>query len=422
MEPIIRIDSDGLFKWDVITTYFDQDGVIQAKITAFDDGSQREDLYAGGVLDRVVTTDADIASGGANLYDWETITVYYATDGSKVADETIYDDGAMKVKLYEAGTLSQITETDPANARFYDTIETYYGPDGIILARETFYDDGRSTLLQYDNGVKAQETKSDVANVASWEQIETYFDILTGQKLFKTTRYDNGIERDEHYSNGALERVVQRDTSVDGATGQSDFAWDETTTIYDSAGNKVFFEQKYDNGLLRQTQFENGRALVKEQFDTLDSKSWDRISSFYDQQGEVFQTTTRYDNGIEARTLFEGGVRSSREENDWFNAANWRSKTTTYDAEGDVASTQVVLDNNDKRITVMSPDGTRDFMILVDGNNSDPWGVRVSDYDAFGANPVHTTYDSIMDVPMPYAGYLVTNDDEPTGPPPPDLG
>ena len=91
MEPIIRIDSDGLFKWDVITTYFDQDGVIQAKITAFDDGSQREDLYAGGVLDRVVTTDADIASGGASLYDWETITVYYGPDGSKVADETIYD-------------------------------------------------------------------------------------------------------------------------------------------------------------------------------------------------------------------------------------------------------------------------------------------------------------------------------------------
>jgi len=169
----------GVKAWDRIETYYDEDGLIGARITTYDDGRVRQDSFENGV--RTSTEIQDNAFGsGESQYAWTAINISYDQNGKIAEKSTIYDDGRVRQDRYEDGVRTETTIED----RFlfnggnydWDTQHLEFAADGSIVSRDVSYDDGDAVQTIYEDGVLVARSEFDGDGSEAWLGRMTTFD------------------------------------------------------------------------------------------------------------------------------------------------------------------------------------------------------------------------------------------------------
>ena len=131
------------------------------------------------------------------------------------------------------------------------------------------------------------------------------------------------------------------------------------------------------------------------QYDEADAASWDRIETTFSRSaGSVTKTTlTVGDDGVERVDVREDGKRASLVEIDASadgTARKWETNARQYDEAGQLAQQRITFDNTDQFVFLYA-DRAKTQKVEFDGDDSNAWVYRVTDYTADG--PVVTTYD-----------------------------
>lgn len=447
-------DAQNVEDWSSVITHFDMAGQKRLQVTNFDDGVSKTDIFVNGVKTRTLTDD-DTADGGQ--HDWSAKDVYYNEDGSlrsfttffdngiisqdqydfgqiqqthlsdledvqawsdilttydeagqKASKVTIYDDGIIREETFNDGNLERIIQSDNpseegAGAASWDRIETYFDAGGAVSERATFYDDGIIRIDSFTDGVRSQIVKYDNPEdagdgVKNWDRIETYFD--EGGAISETaTFYDNGIVRITSFEAGMRSSVIQYDgVELDSAGVR---VWDRIETYFDENGQKAEQATFYDNGVIKVQSYADGQLTGIQQYDELDTKSWTDIDVAIVQNGDVVEqrSLTMFDNGVERFEMKEDGQRLMLIETDLSengSAKSWQTNERFYDENGDLAQQHIVYDDADEFV-FLHVGGTLEQKVEYDGDESEAWAIRVTDYTAEG--PVVVTYDTVADAP-----------------------
>lgn len=397
--------------WSRIETYFYQDGTIAGRETTYDDERVKVEQFQDGVRSLISETDAGFGADGSGAYDWYQIDTYYNTDGSRAARVTEYDNGITREELFDGGQRSQTTQTDNSldgTAAKWQRIDTYYEPTGQVLAKVTQFDNGIEKEELWQSGMRAQTSFRDdlgatPEGVANWTTRDIYYD--NGEKIAIVTTFDDGREKEEYFANGL--RTVTQETDVTGSAKP----WEQIVTAYEQSGALAGRQTDYDDGTQRIETFQGGLRVQTVQTDnSVDgtAKSWQSITTSFDQNGVIAERTALSDSGITRTDSYFNGQRFLTQfvDDPTADAALWDMIVTGYNADGSKAGTEVTYDTGDRTITVFQEGGVRDYIVEEDRDGSDSWAVRVKEFDAAGQNMVVTTYDDLIDVPEPYIDAL----------------
>lgn len=399
-QTIIQEDTLDQFIWNRIITTREETGTVLDRRWEYDDGTVKEEQFVEGILSFSRMTDA-ITNPTANA--WMSIDKYYDGGGSLVALETIYDDGTVRIDQFANGLRTQTTQYDSLSApqtNSWEEIETYYDENGQVLANVTTFDNGTIKEKLYDAGGLTQISLYDPLNAVSWDTIDSYY-TDNAELLARVRVMDTGVITEELFENGTISRIQSSD--------QNDvFGFDMRTTYFDETGQKIAKVTVMDNGVRKEELFEDGQLTQITQNDTNDVKSWDQIDLYFNADGVQAGSRTIADNGIATDVYDIENVLSARIQNDTLDIKNWKSRETNYDLQtGNRSAMEIYFDNNDRRIMVYEEDGqTLDYRVDYDGDQSDPWRVQVTEFDAQGENPEITTYDALYLVPSPYIDAL----------------
>jgi len=164
----------------------------------------------------------------------------------------------------------------------------------------------------YEEGVRTEQ-------VLAWQSIETRFE-ASGDKTNTTIEYNDGRVLEDSFESGLLvERVV---------TDQGDqYSWRDQTNTYEQ-GLLAKRQLTYDNG--SQTRLSYGTDSSGESYlqlsvraDQADAFVWREIETRFDEQGERTETIALYDDGRVRQDDFELGVLSARVYTDPDNQYSW---------------------------------------------------------------------------------------------------
>ena len=164
----------GAKPWESIETYYDANGLIEARIEQRDTGVTTTSEYDEGTLRRQIKEDLDEAGGPSDAQNWERIETYYDIDGQLEARVEVKDNGVTIEKEYEDGVLRFVTQQDgtqtsgPSDVKPWDSILTVYDNNGQLEARETFFDDGDITALLFEMGSRALKLELDGDESETW--------------------------------------------------------------------------------------------------------------------------------------------------------------------------------------------------------------------------------------------------------------
>ncbi len=302
MPVTIQEDTADEFNWNRITTDRDDNGVLQTRFVEYDNGTTRGESYEEGILRVVNQSDAGPFGGPSDVKPWQSIDTYYDQNGVIEARYEVRDNGTTNLKQYEAGVLRYVEQTDlsptggSSDVKPWERIETYYDDNGEVEARFELLDDGVTTLKQYEAGVLRVVEQADVSETGgpsdarNWERIYTYYD-ANGQKEARFELKDNGVTILKQYEAGVLRVVTQEDRTADG--GPSDVkAWDSINAYYDAGGVIQARETIFDNGDVTAFLYEGGQRALKLQFDGDDSNSWLVRATVYDENNQVAEVNT----------------------------------------------------------------------------------------------------------------------------------
>lgn len=239
----------------------------------------------------------------------------------------------------------------------------------------------------------------------SWEHIETYDD-QNGVLSERATFNDNGVVRVASFTDGVRSQIFQYDNPNEAGGGVK--SWDRIEAYYDHNGNLTENATFYDNGIVRAEQWDGGQRTQTVQEDTSDIKSWETHTTIFDPvTGQVGGIAIVYDNGVQRDTVYRDGVRMIEETRDASDAFSWDNKVSFFAPDGVRLGSETSMHNGDRIIfAFQDEDGQRDWRLEVDGDNSELWAYRVTEYDVDGINPVVTTYGSITDLSSPYVDSL----------------
>ena len=410
---VVRTDEENRYSWDQIrSTYVD--GVLSDRLINYDNGTTAQTSYMDGVRFRMLQSDGQL-DGGAKT--WDTIETFYGPDGSVAGRVTMYDNGVIKEESFVNGTISQVTQYDnpqyagSGGAKSWDSIVAYYDAEGQMTGRVTTYDNGIVREESFENGVRSHTRQMDNPEDAagsgskSWDTIDTYYG-ATGDLLAQVTRYDNGIVRETEYENGVRARVLQLDNPQDDE-GTGVKSWTSIETFYDPAGQVEARITNYDDGRLRQDSFENGIRTNTEIQDNAygggeSQYPWTAINISYDETGKIAAKHTIYDDGRVKTDSYEDGVRTSStiEDRFLFNGGNydWDQQQFVYAEDGSVASREISYDNGDAVQSVYD-NGLRIERSEFDGDGSEAWLGRTTSYNADGSVASTQTYASQSELP-----------------------
>lgn len=369
-----------------------------------------------------VLPDYQIREDTADQFIWETIETWYNPGGgNEIADRvTTYDNGIVKTETYSGGVRSMIGQFDNPNTGgtgvvSWDSIETYFDEGGLIEARFTNYDNGIQRFETFEDGVRSQTSQTDNLDdisgqgVKAWSTIDTYYD-QGGVIEAMISQYDNGIVREIFYENGIRAHVRLLDNPLEqiepGAAN-----WTEISTYYDQNGVIEARITDYDSGILKEEFFEDGMRVSIMQHDNPNggdsAVSWETNATYYDENGSVEFKFVKFDNGVERETQYDEGdlsrvTRRDNPQDETGGEFNWSEITHVYDA-GDLIFKTKQYDNDDKVVDIYE-EGVRDTRLQYDADDSQNWAVRVTDFS--GSENVITTYDDLLDVPAQYLDML----------------
>ncbi|WP_106744224.1 hypothetical protein [Yoonia maritima] len=185
------------------------------------------------------------------------------------------------------------------------------------------------------------------------------------------------------------------------------YVWDSIETYYDASGQVENRETVYDNGVVKNEYYTEGARQETVKQDLEDSMNWDSIVFNYDENGNIAQATTLYDDGSSRNAQYEDGTLSlvvRMDTDDGMGGVyDWAAKMYAYAPDGTLEISATALDNGDE-IYVFFDEDEKAARIEKDVDGSDPWQFQVTEYAETG--PVVTTYDTIDEVPDVYADYL----------------
>ena len=342
MVEVTKYDTNNQFSWTEKTQTFDYvTGELTQDYVLFDNGLTSTDIYANGV--RTIGILEDVAVDGG-LFNWANKWTQYDETGAVIGVGIEYDNNVIQEDTYEYGVLLNSVRVDRlGDAEIWTRFDLMYGLDGQLVTKIIQFDDGIVRVQNFAEGSRTSTFDYDNPNeagsgVKAWDRIETYFD-ATGQKSERATFYDNGIIKVQQYTEGQLTQLLQ--------------------------------------------------------YDEADAASWDRIETTFSRSaGSVTKTTlTVGDDGVERVDVREDGKRASLVEIDASadgTARKWETNARQYDEAGQLAQQRITFDNTDQFVFLYA-DRAKTQKVEFDGDDSNAWVYRVTDYTADG--PVVTTYD-----------------------------
>lgn len=383
----------GVFKWSDKTIEFDEYGFIQSEGTVFDNGVNQYDRYELGALVQVTLWD------DANVESWSRIDRTYI-DNVLEQQIIIYDDQIVMRSFYDLdGELTSWIKLDAGDLNSWTSYAQSFDQNGQLEVAQFYYDNGLTHTTTYSGGQRNVIYETDDLDVRNWDTRETFYG-ENNEKMAKVTKFDNGIEQAEEWEND--NRSVTRLEDVQDAA-----SWDSIQTYYDENGLRMAKVTTKDNGIVTEEEWDGSNRSVTRINDTQDVKAWDSIHTYYDQNGIRQAAVTTNDNGIIKTEEWEDGDRIMVRQEDTLDIKNWARIESYYEEGGEIAARETVMDSGDRIIFAYQRDGgQRNFRLDVDGDDSQTWTYRVTEYDDDGANPVVSTYDSISDLPEPYIDYL----------------
>lgn len=391
-------EDGGFFSWLEKHEIFDSAGDFIGTGTLMDNGVYfGTQLNADGVVTSTNVYDSE------NIYDWTGKSV---TFGDPIGasyytfDYWTYDDGrTIEDTLYLDDTRISV-ETDRYDNYAWATREKRY-IDGLIYESVVTNDNGVEVLSRISpEGQTYRKVTSDTADIFAWDSKTLDFG-QNGQVQGNAITFDDGRFHYTVYNGGQRVTTFQEDT-LDVKN------WDSIQTHFDTYGNKSVKLTTYDNGIVRAEQWDGGLRTQTSVEDTADIKSWATHTTIFDPvTGQLGGIAIVFDDGTERDTVYRGGVRTIEETRDAADAFAWQTKLAFFAPDGIRLSTETRMDNGDKIIfAFQEDDGQRDYRIEVDGDNSELWAYRVTEYDVDGVNPIVTTYNTITDLPSPYIDQL----------------
>lgn len=393
MPTTVRYDTENLFRWSEIwDTTDDETGELLDRFTLYDNYLQNTVYYTNGVRSWMIDSDPSYGPGAGLVRDWSRIETYYDSFGIIVGREITYDDGSTKQENFESGTRTQLTEIDSIDApgtHAWERIETYYALNGQRVGKETTYDNGVVRQENFENGIRTQVTDIDQSLdglAKSWVTSESYYD-MTGTIVGKQIYYDNGLIRQENFENGVRTQILI-DDSV-GATPEGVKSFTTQEIYFDVTGQKLGVQTIYDDGVQKDESFENGVRFQTVEADvTGTAKLWDQIETTYTQNGLLAGRQTIYDDGTVRTEDFLDGVREQtiQSDNSVGNAAkDWTQITTDFDAVGVIVSRQTDYDDGRQRLDTYD-NGERQMIVVNDfsSGNTYSWSQLVTVFDEDG--------------------------------------
>lgn len=348
MNPVIRHDTNNQYNWDTIEEYFDVD-VLVARLTNYDDGTIKEEQWAGGIRTTIRQFDnpGDMSGG---VKSWDSIDTFFDPSGQMEARITQYDNGVIREEMFQGGVRAQTTHYDnpgsgSSGAKNWDTINIYFDQNGTMEARVTQYDNGVIKEEMFQNGIRAQTTQYDNpgssgSGAQSWDTIATYYEV-DGTIAAKVTTNDNGTINEVIYQNGVKEVLNQYDNPASGGSGAK--IWDTVQTYYNPDGTKVARITNYDDGREKEEIWSNGARESTILRDNPNSGgdgayAYTDIATFFDFNGDKVARVATYDNGDATQHLYGMGDLMQFMEYDGDGSHNWLGRVTTYAPDGSVAT------------------------------------------------------------------------------------
>lgn len=354
----------------------------------------------------------------ANTRGWTTIETLFSDSNVRLSTETVFDNGVVRLDVAANTDINEtpfrtVTRTDgEANAFAWNTIETTYDAGGILSSRVVIFDNGVERYDEFEDGVRTSSTRVDNPNaddfgVMSWESIQVNFD-LEGNRISRSIQYDDRTSLQTTYENGVRVQQTQIDPAIDGTGARN---WEFIDSYFDENGDLEERVILYDNGLSRETFYNQGSVTAVYETDNSADGSlynWETREVFYFNQFEqnIRQTNTQFDNGVDREDVFVDGSRNYRIDRDLSPdgiAETWQQQERWYDQNGNLELQHDVIDNGDEFVFIYD-NGDREQRIELDGDGSEDWLIRVTDFGADG-NTV-TTYDSFEDAPFEITNYF----------------
>lgn len=381
-----RYDFQDLYQWDIIdTTFDDYTGELIQRATQYDNGSYRDESFAFGKRMYMVHFDDFGGPQGYGAYDWERIETSFDMNGRMELRTTFFDDGGVRDEQFQDGMRTMTFQVDgymQPGGNDWDTIETTYGYDGQIEMRTTHYDDGTVREEQFQDGVRLNTFQYDPnfgPGGQDWDSIHTSFD-FDGRIQNRMTHYDDGSIKDETFLDGMRDRIYEMD-----APGPGGNRWDTIETVFDFyTGDLIERITSNDDGSVLTERFFDGRKSDSTLWDGADLKAWDSIDTLFDFNGKKLERITAYDDGRWSMDQFDNGVRfKTHMHEDPHGGRAWSDIFVFYDHRGKVESRLKVYDDGDA-MAQFYMNGRVYQKVLWDGDDSEAWSGRVTDYDTQG--------------------------------------
>lgn len=323
-----------------IHTYLNAAGVLTAKDTYFDDG-----------------TDAKVIYDYASAYSWVSIETRHTSTGAQSFVQTMKDDGTRFDKYLDA-----------ANAQTWTSLLQGYNASGQLTYSDVANDTGTRTVTNYDP-----------AAIETWTKIVQNYN-TAGQLYYRNVTNDNGtsfVTNIDADNTGTYTSILQQYTATgdlyfrrtindDGTKFElivdvNDTAnWVSHLTGYTATGGIDYVDTANDSG-----------TRTVRNFDVDNTKSWTEILQNFDSAGQLYFRRTTNDNGTHFDTNFDVN-----------NTGSWASVMQAFNSSGEVYFRSTLNDN-----------GTR-WDTNFDVDNTAAWDEILKDYDA-GGNLISTriTYD-----------------------------
>ncbi len=189
--------------WERIETYYDANGDLEARFQVLDDGVTTLRQYEAGVLRQMEQVDLSPTGGPSDARNWERIETFYDANGVIEARFELKDNGVTILKEYEAGVARVVTQEDRApgggtsDVKNWDSITAFYDSNGVIEARETIFDNGDVTAFLYEGGQRALRLQFDGDDSNSWLVRETIYD--ANNQVVAIYTYDTAEEVPPEY-------------------------------------------------------------------------------------------------------------------------------------------------------------------------------------------------------------------------------